>query len=295
MKNTFILCLIASAVAVTSCRADTDETADPPVLIAVGDIAVCGEENDEATAGLVDDLPGTIAMLGDAAYESGSAQEFANCYDPSWGRHRDRTRPAVGNHDYDTSGAEPYFDYFGDLAGEPGKGWYSYDLGAWHIVVLNSECAEAGGCGENSEQGRWLAADLEAHQSLCTLAYWHTPRFALDGLSPRAEDLEYFWEILYEHGADLILNGHDHFYARFARLNPLGEQDEERGIRQFIVGTGGVELYGLTHEATDIVEKRNHLSYGVLQVTLHDNRYGWEFVRSNGWFRDTGEELCHAP
>ena len=170
-----------------------------PTLLAAGDIADCSSDGDEATAKLLDGLAGTVATLGDNVYESGTASEFTNCYDPSWGRHKSRTRPAPGNHDYLTSGASGYFGYFGAAAGDPQKGYYSYDLGSWHIVVLNSNCAQVGGCGAGSPQETWLRQDLAAHPTTCTLAYWHHPRFSFGKYSndPRTQAL---WQALYDGG-----------------------------------------------------------------------------------------------
>ncbi|MBA2616006.1 MAG: hypothetical protein H0U90_09605 [Actinobacteria bacterium] len=154
------------------------QTADP-VLLAAGDIADCGRTQDEATAALLDAYPAaTVATLGDNVYENGTAQEFSDCYGPSWGRHKARTRPSAGNHEYQTSRASGYFGYFGAAAGNPAEGWYSYDLGAWHVVVLNSNCSDVGGCDAGSPQEQWLRSDLVAHPARCTLAYWHHPRFA---------------------------------------------------------------------------------------------------------------------
>ena len=283
--------VIASTVVACQPASVSDMTeAGDPVLVGAGDIAECGREQDEATAALLDEVPGTVFTLGDNAQGQGTSQEFEDCFAGGWGRHRDRMKPAVGNHEYLTSGAAAYFAYFGEAAGEAGKGWYSYNLGAWHIVVLNSECNEVGGCDADSEQGKWLEADLEADSSECLLAYWHTPRFSQGG--GFNDQTAYFWQLLYEHGAEVILNGHDHFYTRFSPQNPAGEAEPLRGIRQFTVGTGGAELYGFEIDAAN-VEVRNRWSYGVLKLTLHPSSYEWQFISTNSLFTDTGDDNCH--
>jgi hypothetical protein len=222
IRSTVLVMLLAITVAVGSgngLAASTwaqsevpDQFDADPILVAVGDIASCSSDGDEATAALLDGLSGTIATLGDHAYRSGTPQEFADCYDPSWGRHKDRTRPAPGNHDYETSGAAGYFDYFGAAAGEPGKGYYSYDLGTWHIVVLNSNCSQVGGCGEGTPQEQWLREDLAAHPATCTLAYWHHPLFSSGTEHGGNESMQPVWQALYDAGADVVLAGHEHNY-----------------------------------------------------------------------------------
>ena len=207
-----------------------------PSLIAVGDIVECGGSGGEKTASLVDKMDGTVAVLGDNVYESGSLDEYLDCYDPSWGRHRWRTRPTVGNHEYATPRAAAYFAYFCGLAGDPYKGWYSYELGSWHVVVLNSNCTDISGCYAGSEQEQWLRKDLAEHPNKCTAAYFHHPRFSSGehGSSTRTAAL---FRALHEAGADVVLSGHEHDYERFAPLDPAGNLDEANGIRQFVVGT----------------------------------------------------------
>lgn len=264
-----------------------------PVLIAVGDIASCSSEGDEATATLLDGLAGTVATLGDHAYEEGTAQEFAECYEPSWGRHRARTRPAPGNHDYGTEGAAGYFGYFGAAAGEPEKGYYSYDLGAWHVVVINSNCAQVAGCGGGTVQERWLREDLAAHPAVCTLAYWHHPRFSSGETYGTNEQMRPIWQALYDHGADVVLSGHEHNYERFAPQDPAGDPDAARGIRQFVVGTGGKSLYGFGAPLLNS-EVRNAEASGVLLLRLHASGYDWQFVPVDGAeFTDAGSGACH--
>ncbi len=269
---------------------DTRPTA---VLLAAGDIADCDSDGDEATAVLLDTLPGTIAALGDTAYEAGTPEEFSQCYEPSWGRHKSRTRPAVGNHEYLTDGASGYFDYFGAAAGERDKGYYSYDLGAWHIVVLNSNCSQVGGCQKGSAQERWLREDLAAHPAACTLAYWHHPRYSFGNYSDdeRTRDI---WQALHEHGAEIVLAGHDHNYQRYAPQDADGRRDDARGIRQFVVGTGGKNNTEITRDPPPNVEAYNGDTDGVLKLTLRPDSYDWQFVPAPGQsFTDTGSGTCH--
>jgi len=264
-----------------------------PLVLAAGDIASCESNGDEGTARLLDRLPGAILALGDLAYAGGSAREFAECYGPSWGRHKARTHPAPGNHDYGADGAEPYFAYFGAAAGRPDQGWYSFDLGTWHILSLNSNCHEVGGCKQSSAQGRWLAADLAAHPAVCTLAYWHHPRFSSGDKHGNAKKMAAFWELLQQHGADVILSGHEHVYERFGPQNAAGEADAS-GIRQFTVGTGGRSLRGFGVIQPNS-EARSGAAYGVLALTLHEASYDWEFVPVTGAsYSDRGSASCVA-
>ncbi len=263
-----------------------------PVLVGAGDIASCKEEGDEQTAALLDKIPGTVFTLGDNVYPSGSAKQFAKCYEPTWGRHRSRTRPVPGNHDYRTRGAAGYFGYFGGAAGDPTSGNYSYDLGTWHVIVLNSNCGDIGGCGPGSRQESWLKADLAAHPAPCTAAMWHHPRYS-SGDHGDDTDMRPMWKILYEAGAELVLSGHDHTYERFAPQNAFGRLDPERGIRQFVVGTGGKERYEWEKIDRDS-EVRNNETFGVLKLTLRPDAYDWEFVPVAGsTFTDKGSDTCH--
>ena len=264
-----------------------------PVLIGAGDIASCNSTGDEATAKLLDSIPGTIFLAGDDAYESGTAQQFADCYDPSWGRFKDRTRPAVGNHEYLTRKAQPYFNYFGSAAGDPTKGYYSYDLGKWHIVVINSNCSQVGGCTAGSPQEQWLRDDLRAHPADCTLAYWHHPRFS-SGEHGNTVAMQPIWQALYDSGAELVINGHDHDYERFAPQDPTGVADPVRGIREFVVGTGGKNYYQFNAPVANS-EVRNAFTFGVIKLTLHPTSYDWEFIPEAGkTFTDAGHGVCHA-
>lgn len=262
------------------------------MLIAAGDIAGCGIEKDAETALLLDKLPGTIAVLGDQVYEDGTAQEYTDCYNPTWGRHKARTRPTPGNHEYHSAGAAPYFSYFGAAAGVAGKGYYSYNLGAWHIIVLNSNCDDMGGCTRSSAQGQWLLADLAANPTTCTLAYWHHPRFNSGTLHGNDSQVQDFWQILYDYGADVILNGHEHLYERFAPQQPNTTADPVRGLRQFTVGTGGGALstFGSIRPNSEV---RNNTAFGVLKLTLYPTRYDWQFVPIAGQtFADAGSAPC---
>jgi hypothetical protein len=265
-----------------------------PVLVGAGDIASCSNTGDSATATLLDTIAGTVFTLGDNVYPNGAATEFTNCYHPTWGRHKGRTRPAPGNHDYQTSGAAGYYTYFGAAASPLDtncqsncKGYYAYDLGAWHIIVLNSEIS----VGAGSAQEQWLRQDLAAHANVCTLAYWHKPRFS-SGEHGNTSSMQALWQALYDYRADVVLSGHDHTYERFAPQTPGGQADPQRGIRQFVVGTGGASLYNFPTVQPNS-EVRNNSARGVLKLTLHAQSYDWEFVPVSGQtFRDTGSSAC---
>jgi hypothetical protein len=267
---------------------------DDPVLVGAGDIAGCSSSGDEATATLLDNIPGTVFNLGDNVYENGTLTEYTNCYGPSWGRHKARTRPTPGNHEYHTLNASGYYNYFGSAAGDPTKGYYSYDLGAWHIIVLNSNssCTTIS-CALGSAQDTWLRADLAAHSNVCTLAYWHHPRFNSGSEHGNTTAVANFWNALYAYGADVILNGHEHLYERFAPQTPSAVADSINGIRQFTVGTGGKSHYTVgTVKANSQV--RNGSTYGVLKLTLHATSYDWQFVPVPGaTFTDSGTGKCH--
>jgi hypothetical protein len=262
----------------------------PAVLVGAGDIASCASEGDEATARTLDGVPGTVFTAGDNAYERGTDREFAECYHPSWGRHRARTRPTPGNHEYHTPGAAGYFRYFGAAAGEPGKGYYGYELGGWQVIALNSNCRYIGGCGPGSPQLEWLRRELAGHRAQCTVAYWHHPRFS-SGLHGEAAEMGPIWEALHAAGADVVIAGHDHTYERFAPLDAAGRPDP-RGMRSFVVGTGGRSLYPFRSVAAGSEVRRND-TYGVLKLTLGVGRYEWEFLPVAGrTFRDRGSGDC---
>jgi hypothetical protein len=283
----------APTITPTAIRTPTPISGADPVLVAAGDISSCANNGDAATANLLDSIAGTVITLGDNAYESGTATEFTNCYDPTWGRSKARTRPAVGNHEYGTAGAAGYYGYFGAAAGDPKKGYYSYDLGAWHIIAINSNCSQVGGCQTGSAQEQWLRSDLAAHPTACTLAYWHHPRFS-SGEHGSTSSMQPIWQTLYDAGADVVLNGHDHDYERFAPQDPAGNADSARGIREFVVGTGGKSHYAISTPITNS-EVRNSDTFGVLKLTLHATSYDWQFIPEAGrTFTDSGSGVaCH--
>jgi hypothetical protein len=263
------------------------------VLVGAGDIARCDSDADSRTADLLDDIEGTVFTAGDNVYDSGTPREFATCYDESWGRHKDRTRPAPGNHDWRTRALAGYFGYFGDAArGADGRSWYSYDLGSWHVIVLDSECDRVDGCDEDSDQGRWLAADLAASEATCTIAIWHVPRFSSGDEHGNDPSVGPFWDALYAAGAEVIVNGHDHDYERFAPQDPSGTSDRARGIRQFVAGTGGTSLRGFDDPVANS-EVRAAESQGVLKFTLRADSYDWEFIEVGGEVGDGGAGTCH--
>jgi len=268
-------------------------TAESVVLVGAGDIADCRDlSGAEATAKLLEQIPGTVMAVGDLAYPNGSKENFV-CYDQTWGRVKARTRPAPGNHEFHAAGATPYFDYFGVAAGDARLGYYSYELGSWHIVALNSECADVGGCEAGSPQEKWLRQDLAAHPTACTLAYWHKPLFSSGGAHGNDLTVKPLWQVLYDANADVIIGGHDHDYERFAPQSPDGVADAARGIREFVVGTGGKNQrpFGAIDANS---ESRSADTFGVLKLTLRSDGYDWLFVPQAGkTFTDSGSGKCH--
>jgi acid phosphatase type 7 len=266
-------------------------------VVAAGDIAKCSTQADEATAELVEGIDGTVLALGDEAYPRGSTANFEKCYGPSWGRFKERTKPVPGNHEYYTEGARGYFEYFGEAAGDREEGYYSYDLGSWHVVALNSNCGEGEiRCGPGSAQTKWLKEDLAANdQALCTLAYMHHPRFSSGQKhGSSAGGVKELWEVLYEADADVVLSGHEHNYERFAAQDPQGRADPQRGIRQFVVGTGGAAENYPIGNLMENTEVYNDETDGVLRLTLEENAYEWRFVPVEGEsFTDSGSTGCH--
>lgn len=278
-----------------------------PVVAAAGDIACDPADPNfnggngtatachmKATADAIAGIgPDAVLLLGDNQYENGALAKYQASYDPAWGSFKAITYPSPGNHEYLTAGAAGYYGYFGAAAGDPAKGYYSFDLGGWHLIVLNSNCAAVGGCGAGSPQEQWLAADLAAHPGVCTLATWHHPRFSS---GPHGNDAasQAFWTALYAAGADLVLNGHDHVYERFAPQDPAGAADPVLGIRQITVGTGGKNLTGFPVIRANS-EVRNATTFGVLELTLYPDGYAWRFVpEAGGAFADSGLGWCHS-
>ena len=258
------------------------------VLFAAGDVGDCSLPGTGRTGRLLDGLGGTILALGDLAYPSGSRANFIDCYDPHWGRHLNRTRPAPGNHDYDTPGAAAYFSYFGETAGFPGGGYYVFFRGGWLIIALNSELP----MGDGSPQLVWLRGQLTASGARCTLAYWHRPLFS-SGPNGNNPDVRPLFRALYDAGADLVLSGHDHSYERFAPQDPDGRADPARGIRLMVAGTGGARLSSAFGPSRPNSEARGS-EWGVLKLTLSGSGYEWEFMpAADGAFHDAGSAQCH--
>ena len=297
-----VLVLIAlSVVACASPDADRGErpralpsvtlrgTGGDPVIAAAGDIAQQGDPSEAnlQTADLILALaPTAVLTLGDNQYEDGDLAEFRDSYDLTWGQFRDITHPVPGNHDYHVEGAQGYFDYFGDSANPP-EGYYSFDIGSWHLVAVNS--------GEgvvSDEQLAWIRRDLRSDDQLCELAYWHHPRWSSGDNHGSDEEMAAVWRLMYRQGVDVVLNGHDHLYERFARLNAAGQLDRH-GVREIIAGTGGDSLYGFGDRVTG---SRVRISeYGLLTLVLHEQGYGWDFLRAeDGRSLDDGRTACHS-
>jgi hypothetical protein len=276
--------------------------ATAPVIIAAGDIGDCNRTQDNATGALLPTLQGIVVPLGDNAYASGTPTEYANCYDPAWGNAKDRTRPVLGNHDYynpgPTKNANGYFGYFGQAAGDPNKGYYDFTLGNWLVIVLNTGTENPDSIKAGSRQEQWLRAELASHSQPCAVALMHHPQFSTlkdrPFIRPETTPL---WQALYDGGADLVLNGHDHNYQRFKPMRPDGRADAAFGIRQITVGTGGGEaLYSFDSTAAPpALEVRNSVTVGVLKLTLHSNSYDWQFIpAAGGTFTDSGSGNCHG-
>lgn len=260
----------------------------PQTLVGAGDIGWCNLPGAEQTARLVQGINGQVFTAGDNAYMDGSLGNFMDCYEPAWGRFRDRTRPVAGNHEYDTDAtARGYYTYFGGLASPATQGYYSYEVGDWHIVALNSALPNVG---FGAAQLAWLQQDLAASRARCTAAIWHHPLFSSGPNGPQryARDA---WALLYNANADVIINGHDHLYERFARQDMDGRRDPVRGIQQFTVGTGGAMLYGFTGALSPNSEVRI-AQWGVIRFTLSSTGYDWEFIPVAG-AGDSGHGDCH--
>ena len=285
---------VASAGTATSAPAasPTTTTAASVVFVGAGDIADCRSEGDTQTAAILDALPGAaVFTLGDNAYEDGSLREYEDCFGPTWGRHRERTWPAPGNHEYRTAGAAGYFAYFGDRAGPDGRGYYAFELGGWRVYSLNSNCEAIGGCGGGSSQLAWLRDDLANHPAACVLAYWHHPRYSS---SEHGSDdvMDAAWDALVEARAELVLAGHDHAYERFAPMNASGDA-AANGITSFVVGTGGRSHYGFEEILPTSVARSTGV-WGVLELTLAPDAWSSRFVPvPGGTFTDAASGDCH--
>lgn len=287
-------------------------SATAPVILAAGDIGDCfpTRHGDDSTGMLLDSLQGVVVPLGDLAYDNGTPDEYTNCYGPTWGRQRARTKPVAGNHDYNcglwnttlpgcTTPAAGYFGYFGAAAGDPATGYYTYTLGSWLVIVLNTGTDRPVNYAAGSPQEQWLRSVLASNSQQCVLAMWHHPRFStVKDRVPVATYTEAIWNALYEYGADLVLNGHDHAYQRFAPMRPDGTRDDAHGIRQIAVGTGGGEtLYQWADSlpASQNLEVRDNHTHGVLKLTLRSGGYDWQFVPASGaTFTDSGSGSCHG-
>ena len=270
-------------------------------LVGAGDIAVCAgnpaaDSAAAVTAGLLANFPGAaIFTAGDSSNEQATLTQYVDCFGPTWGVYKARIHPAPGNHDYVQPYAEGYFQYFGAAAGDPARGYYSFNLGAWHVLVINSNCQDAGGCEAGSPQYQWVKQDLAAHPTPCSLAIWHTPMFT-SGLHGNDLEMLAIWKALYNAGAELVISGHDHDYERFAPQNPLGELDAAYGMRQFVVGTGGSALRTTLGYRTSHSQALIESVHGVLDLKLHPASYDWQFVPEPGQSKtDSGSTACHAP
>lgn len=279
-------CLSAACSGSSSTSPSPVPTA-PAVLVGAGDIADCTTRGSQLTAQLLNGIAGTVFTAGDNAYPTGSAENYRDCYQPTWGRHRQRTRPAPGNHEYEMAGATAYFSYFGDLAGPSGLGYYSYSLGSWRVFSLNSEV----GLNAGSAQMTWLRSELSSNSTRCALAYFHRPLFS-SGFHGDQIQMREMWRTLYEFGVDVVISAHEHNYERFAPQDFNGRFDPAQGIRQFIVGTGGAPLRAIG-AARPNSEVRGS-SWGVLVLTLEDVLFRWEFIPAEpGGLLDAGTGQCH--
>ena len=288
-----VVVAIGGAVAIACGNGVTGPPPPPPppvgggshVLVGAGDIAVCGSAASEQTAALIDRIDGTVFTAGDNAYFQGSTRDYQNCYEPTWGRHKFRTRPAPGNHEYESPNAAPYFAYFGSNAGPSGLGYYSFEAGPWHVVSLNSNVPSGAG----TPQYQWLANDLSAANARCVAAIWHHPMFSSgrNGPHPAMRDI---WQLLEQARAEIVINGHDHLYERFMPVD-ANRRPTPDGIRQFVVGTGGAELYSFVNVMPE--SETRLATYGVLKLNLTADGYTWEFLSTNGNALDAGSGRCH--
>jgi alkaline phosphatase len=291
----------AIAIGALACVASA---ASPPAdasaftVTIAGDIATCEGDGDSKTAAIVRRQPGIVMTAGDNAYESGTPRQFRRCYHPTWGQFRARTRPALGNHDWQTEGAAGYFRYFGKRAGPAGRGYYSFKTGGWRIYVLDTTRCQRGrndrsGCGRSSGQYRWLKRHLAAHPSRCTLVVGHHPRFS-SGVGGNNEKVAPLLWLLYRAGAELVINGHDHNYERFAPARPDGTTDLRHGMRQIIAGAGGARLTPFRKAPRSNSVHRTNASHGVLRLGLGRGHYSWQYLRTDGRPGDRGKGTCHG-
>jgi acid phosphatase type 7 len=289
--------LAAMMVAAISCSPGSRAMTAPgsfdsssAVLVGAGDIAFCDRPvpGAELTSRLLDEISGAVFTSGDNVYEHGTLEEYRTCYERTWGRHRWRTRPVPGNHEYATANASGYFEYFGDLAGPAGLGYYAYDLGDWRVFALNSNVPASPG----SVQYEWVRQELETNRRRCTVAIWHYPVFS-SGHDTNIPVMKPLWALLYANGAEVVIAGHAHSYERLAPQDENGTRDDERGIRSFVVGTGGAYLTSLVQQAPNSEVFQNH-TLGVLKLTSRPDSYEWRFVPvSGGTFNDSGSGICH--
>jgi hypothetical protein len=263
----------------------------PVFLTGAGDISFCDYDTDDATASLLENVPGLIFTLGDTQYDGSTYDLFMNCFDKSWGKYKDRMIPVVGNHEYEDDSANGFYDYFANELDPDRQGYFSMDVGAWHIVVVNSQCDAVGGCDEGSSQYQWLVNDLEQDSHLCTLALWHKPRFATGYHGP-AQEMDAIWRIMVDNDVELVLNGHEHDYERFTPMDAEGNIKLADGTRIIIVGTGGSPLRPQYLENIASVVYNDN-TYGVLQLKLDYGTYTWEFIPVEGSnFSDSGRGYC---
>ena len=287
-----MLGVIAAAALTCSCGGGPTRP-DPPgggggsaTLTGAGDIADCSVPGSAQTARLLDSISGALFTAGDNAYPSGSEANFRQCYDPTWGRHKARTRPVPGNHEYEMPGAGPYFAYFGGNAGTAGQGYYSYTVGSWRVIALNSEIDVRA----SSAQVTWLRGELSTSNARCTAVILHRPRFS-SGEHGDNPDLSDVWQVLYDNNADVVISGHDHNYERLAPMDADGRAGSSRGIRQFVVGTGGAGLRPPPRMRPN--SEITGVSWGVISFTLADDGYSWNFVSTGDGFSDSGFDRCH--
>jgi acid phosphatase type 7 len=262
----------------------------PPMLIGAGDIAACGFDGAEKTARIIDRYSeAEVFTAGDNQQDQGSWDQFMECYDPTWGRFKSRTHPTIGNHEYQTDNGDPYFRYFGARAGEPGKGYYSYNIGTWHIISVNTNCSSAD-CGKNSPQEKWLRADLETSNARCTLMVWHVPRWSSGPVSTNRNSIN-LWNIAVDYNVEVVISGHNHMYERFAPMDKEGKLDP-KGVQEFVVGTGGSPLFDFGPIVTNSEVQYNQ-SNGVILFRLYSETYSWQFISTEGEFTDVGSGSCH--